>query len=521
MRLGVLILLLSCAATLAADLSPSVAGRQWRETHERSILDEFFDLLRIPNTGQDLYYMRRNAQEVVKILEKRGVATQLLEVDDAPPVVYGELVAPEATQTLLFYAHYDGQPVEPTKWVTGDPFRPTLMSGPLVEGGRPIPLPSPGWPTDGDWRIYARSAGDDKAPIIAIAVALDALKNRGIPIQSNIKFYFEGEEERGSPHMEKVLREHRDLLTADAWLLCDGPVHQNRRQQVAFGARGITGLDLTVYGPRRALHSGHYGNWAPNPAVMLARLLASMKDEDGRVLVKGFYDDIVPLNEVEQAAVAEAPNYDAALKRELWLAATEGEDRRLEAAINLPSLNIRGLSSEAVGADARNVIPAAARASLDIRLVKGMDHKTTLQRVIDHIREQGFHVSEVEPGEEVRTTFPRICKIVRESGYNAVRTPMDLDISQRVIAALERARGPIVKLPTLGGSLPLYAIDEILGAPAIIVPIANHDNNQHAPNENIRLQNLWDGIETMAALIAMEDGREPPVESDGHPQSAQ
>ena len=506
MGLRILLAPVLLAGVLFAEVSPAVAVRQWREFHERDILDRLVTLLRITNTGQDPSQMRLNAEVIARMFEGLGVRTRLLEVDEAPPVVYGELPVEGATQTLIFYAHYDGQPVEPTEWNTGDPFRPVLMSGAIEAGGQPIPLPNPGWPSDPEWRLYARSAGDDKAAIVALAAALEALHQRNIPIRSNLKFFIEGEEEKGSPHIGQILEENRDLLRADAWLFCDGPVHQNRQQQIAFGARGVVDLDLTVYGPRRELHSGHYGNWAPNPALRLARLLASMKDAEGHVLVEGFYDDVVPLSELEQQAIAEIPEFDEALEREMWLAETEGGKRRLEEAINFPSLNIRGLSSGAVGEEAHNVIPATATASLDIRLVKGMDYRATAARVIDHIRRQGYYVAEAEPGEDVRLGFPKVCKVTVGNGYNAVRTPMDLEICRKVIAAVEKARGPVIKLPTLGGSLPLYVFEEILGTPAIVVPIANYDDNQHTHNENLRLQNLWDGMETMAALMTMEDG---------------
>ncbi len=505
---GTALMVAVAAAWAQAHPAPGAAARQWRELNERSILDEFVELLRIPNTRHDPASLRRNAETIARMFQRRGVRTQLLEVDSAPPVVFGELPSPGAAQTLVFYAHYDGQPVQPGEWVTGDPFRPTLMSGPVEIGGRPIPLPRPGWPSDGEWRIYARSASDDKAAIIALAVALEALQARRVPIPSNLKFFFEGEEEAGSPHLRTVLERHRELLRGELWVFCDGPVHQNRQQQIAFGARGIAGLELTVYGPRRELHSGHYGNWAPNPAMMLARLLASMKDDSGKVLIEDFYRDVVPLGKAERQAIAEAPNIEPVLRREFWLPETAGEPVRLEEAINMPSLNVRGLESGVVGERAANIIPATATASLDIRLVKGMDHARTVERVIEHIRRQGFYVTESEPGEQVRLTHAKVCKVRRRPGYNAVRTPMDLEISQRLIAAIEQARGPVVKLPTLGGSLPLYPIEEILGAYTVIVPIANHDNNQHSHNENLRLQNLWDGIETMAALLALEGGEQ-------------
>jgi len=260
---------------------------------------------------------------------------------------------------------------------------------------------------------------------------------------------------------------------------------------------------LTVYGPRRELHSGHYGNWAPNPALMLAQLLASMKDENGRILVPHFYDGVEPLSPTEQQALRDAPNTDAELMKELYLDRTEGAGRSLIELINEPSLNIRGLQSVSVGAQSRNVVPSTATASLDIRLVKGISPQQALERLRLHIEKQGYLVVDHDPDAQTRLTHPKIVKLTTENGYRAARTSMDLPISREVIRAAERARGPVVKTPTLGGSVPLYVFEDEMQTPFIGVPIANHDNNQHSFNENLRLQNLWDGIELMAGLFTM------------------
>ncbi len=497
-------LLCLIGAALAAAQTPVEAARQWRQAHEHAIIGEFIELLSIPNVARDLPNMRRNAALIGRILAKRGVTTRLLEAAGGPPAVYGELKTPGAVRTTFFYVHYDGQPVEPSQWAGGDPFRPTLRDAPLEADGKTIPLPPPAKPFDPEWRLYARSTGDDKAPIIALMAALDALRAARIPLRNNLMFFFDGEEEAGSPHLEEILRRNRELLRADTWLFCDGPVHQNRSQQVVFGSRGVTSLNITVYGPRRELHSGHYGNWSPNPAMMLAQLVGSMKDADGRVLIRDFHLGVEPLGETEKRALAEAPNFDRELMRELWLSRTEGDGRRLDELINLPALNVRGLASAGVGAQSRNVIPATATASIDIRLVKGIDHRTAARRVIDHVRAQGYFVTGSEPDQATRMAHPRVARVVVAEGYNAFRTSMDLEVSRRVIRAVESARGPVVRLPTFGGSLPVVPFVEILGATPIFVPIANHDNNQHGHNENIRLRNLWDAIETMAALLALE-----------------
>lgn len=495
-------LLIFCVAAAVQTNPASIAARQWRQQHERAIVDEFVTLLSIPNIASDRANIQRNAETIAQMMEKRGIGAKLVSVPGSNPVVFGEIKTPGATRTIVFYAHYDGQPLDPKEW-KNPPFSPTLRDKQIEKDGRVIPLPPAGTPFDPEWRLYARGAGDDKAPIIAMLAAVDAIRAAGLKTKSNIKFAFEGEEEAGSANLEKILAANKELFASDLWLMCDGPLHQTRRQLITFGARGMVRLDLTVYGPRFELHSGHYGNWAPNPAMTLARLLTSMKDENGRVLIDHFYDGVEPLGATEKRALAEAPDIDADLMREFWLGATDGAPMKLTELITLPSLNIRGMASSRIGAQASNVIPATAMASIDIRLVKGMDYRATAERVIAHIRRQGFFVVDQEPGGEVRMAHPKVIRVVSSGGENAIRTPMDLPISQEVIRTVESARGPAVKLPNMGGGLPLMSIEQPLGARTIVIPIANHDDNQHSFDENLRIQNLWDGIELMAALLTM------------------
>ena len=490
--------------TLAAQGNPAAGfARQWRQQHERAIVDEFIELLRVPNVASDQANIPRNAERIAAMMRARGIETQIVSVPGANPVAFGRIDTPGATRTIVFYAHYDGQPLDPKEW-SSPPFTPTLRSRLIEDGGQVVPLPAAGQPFDPESRLYARSAGDDKAPIVALMTALDALRASGVRLKSNVKFVFEGEEEAGSPHLQAVLAAHRDLFAGDVWLMCDGPVHQTRRPLIYFGSRDVATFEVTVYGPSHELHSGHYGNWAPNPAMALARLLASMKDAHGRVVVDGFYDQVEPLGPTERRALAAAPNIDAQLMDEFALGATEGAPRTLTELITEPSLNIRGLSSSHVGAQASNVIPASATASLDIRLVKGMDPARTVDRVVDHIRKQGYFVVDQEPAKDVRRAHPLVARVTRgHVGLGAVRTPMDLPISQEVIRTVESVRGPAITLPTMGGSLPLADIERPLGTRTIVIPIANHDNHQHSADENLRIQNLWDGIELMAALMAM------------------
>ena len=485
----------------SAQTNPAAAAaRKWREAHERAIIDEFVALLSIPNIARDKENVQRNAELISKMLESRGVAARLVSVPDSNPVVYADIRTPGATRTLVFYAHYDGQPLDPKEWAT-PPFQPVLRDKSLEKDGRVIPLPEK---FDPESRIYARGAGDDKNSVLQIITALGVIRDAGLKTKSNIKLVFEGEEEAGSTNLGKILAANKTLFAGDLWLMCDGPVHQNRQQLITFGARGITTADITLYGPRRELHSGHYGNWAPNPAMMLTQLLASMKDESGRVLVEHFYDGIEPLSETEKRALAETPSTDKELMRELWLGSTENSPKSLAELINQPSLNIRGMASSRVGAGASNVIPSTATATIDMRLVKGMDHAKTAQRLVEHVRKHGYFVVDHDPSPEERMTHPKVAKVtVVEGGYNAVRTSMDLPISQEIIRTVRSARGPTALMPTSGGSDPREVIERVLGARTISMPTANHDDNQHTFNENIRIQNLWDGIELMAALLTM------------------
>jgi acetylornithine deacetylase/succinyl-diaminopimelate desuccinylase-like protein len=470
----------------ASAQNPVEAAHQWRVQHQSEILTGFTTLLSIPNVAADQPNLRRNADTLVSLLQQRHFETKLLSIPGVPPVVFGEHKTPSAKHTIVFYAHYDGQPVTASEWESGTPFVPALRE------------------VNGEQRIYARSAGDDKAAIYAQLVALDALQAANIPLRANIRFIWEGEEEAGSPHLEQILKANRDLVHGDVWLVCDGPVDQSRKQTLVFGARGDAHVEITIYGPNRGLHSGHYGNWAPNPAMLLAQLLAGMKDDQGRVLIPHFYDGITPLGPLEKKALANAPVNDDMLRQELSLGHVDGGGAHLLDLLNSPSLNINGMSSGQTGAHATNVIPSTATADLDLRLVVGIDWQKQQDRVVEYIRSQGYFVVDTPPSREILLQHAKVALVKKDmAGYNAARTPMDLPIAEEVLTAVKAARGTVIEWPTMGGSVPLNAMEYAAETRTITVPIANHDDNQHAANENLRLQNLWDGIETMASLLYM------------------
>ncbi len=492
------------ASTIQARQDSSLRARidAWRAAREGAILRELADLLAIPNVAADTANIRRNARHLVTMLERRGVRARVLDAPGSRPAVYGELASPGATRTVVFYAHYDGQPVDPARWAT-PPWRPTLRDRAHTAGGREIPWPEPAGRVDPEARLYARSASDDKSPIVAMLAALDALRALGQRPSVNLKFFFEGEEEAGSPALREMLTRYAELLRADLWIFGDGPVHQSRRHLVSFGVRGVVGVQLSVYGPARPLHSGHYGNWAPNPNVMMAHLLASLRDEEGRILIDRFYDDVRPFSAMQAQALAAYPRLEDALQGELRLGRTEGGDAPLAELTSRPALNVSGVSGGRTGAGASNVIVPEATAYLDFRLVPDQRPERVLALLEGHFRARGYHVVHADPDSATRRAHARIVKVTSGGGYPATGTPLDLPAARAVVRAAEAALGERVLLqPPMGGSLPLFHFEEVLRTPLILVPIVNHDNNQHAENENLRVKNLWDGIALYGGLLA-------------------
>ncbi|MEY2576906.1 MAG: hypothetical protein QOF80_2393 [Verrucomicrobiota bacterium] len=492
-------LLLITASAFAGPADVTKQTRTWRVNHEKEILAEFANLVSIPNLANDAPNIQRNAETIRAMCEKRGLAVKLLTLEGAPPVVVADLAAPNAKRTIAFYAHYDGQPVDASQWKS-EPWKPVMRDS----GGNDVDWRA-AKAIDPEWRLFARSAGDDKAPIIAMLAALDAMRAAGLKPSVNLRFVFEGEEEAGSPHLADYLKKFRAELHADAWLFCDGPVHQSRRMELVFGARGTIGLDLTVYGPIRGLHDGHYGNWVPNPIVRLTHLIDSMRDETGRILIKGFYDNVRPPTAAETEAVSKIPDVEADLRREFAIGSTEGNGKPLNELLMLPGLNVRGIQSGHVGEQASNTIPTEALASIDFRLVPNETPESIKPLVERHLEAQGYTIVRQPPDRATRLAKPKIVKVEWSSGYPASRTALDLPFSRELATIMTAAGHDPVLLPTAGGSLPMDLFQRGNDTPVIAFPIANHDDNQHAANENLRLHNLWDGLEVFAAFFSELD----------------
>jgi len=498
---GIMLLAATAVQAQTPEEEAAQVAAEYRAAHEREILTEFFDLLRFPNYAGNPEDIRQNAEHLTEMLGRRGIKARILDTGVGSPAVYGERITEGAETTVLFYIHYDGQPVVPENWNT-DPYDPVIKTGYEARGGRVIPFADLDFPLDPDLRVFARSASDDKAPVIAFLTALDALDAAGIAPAVNIKLFLEGEEEGGSPHLSKTLDQYGDLLSADLMLFLDGPVHQSGRKKLSFGVRGITGYDLTVYGPDRPLHSGHYGNFAPNPIAMLAHLIASMRDENGRVPIEGFYDNVVPPTETEKAAIVAMPDIGDQLMEELAIGRQESPGMRYQEAILWPALNAKGIRAGEVGSAARNAIVPSATAAIGYRLVPAQDPARLKRLTVAHLEAQGYHVVEDEPDAATRRAHPKVARIRwNDFAYASVRTPMDAPSSQAVINVMRDLGHDPVLIPSSGGSLPIWYFTQALETPVIMLPIANYDNNQHAENENIRLGNLWDGIEIYAGLL--------------------
>jgi len=491
-------LFFSCLAYAGPDQAVEQVN-QWRQSHEQQIVDRFAELLSIPNVAADISNIRRNANHISRMLAAVGMDVELLELEGSNPVVFAQRNTPGATQTLMIYVHYDGQPVNPNDWAS-DPWKPVMRTDMVEKGGKQVPMRTP---FDPDWRIFGRSAGDDKAPVIALQSALLALAAAGIEPTVNLKVFMEGEEEAGSPNLRRMIEAHKDKLGADLWLFCDGPAHQSRRWQLVYGVRGTYGFDLTVYGPNRPLHSGHYGNWAPNPIMLLTDLIGSMRTVTGDILIDGYSAQVRPLTQAEQDAIAASPRMDKLLSSDLGIGSPETRDR-IELAITRPAMNLRGIHGGDVGAKARNAIQPSATASIGLRLVPDQTPDYLSDVIEKHIEAQGFHIIRDEPTANQRREHDRLARINWSSfgGYPAYRAPFDHPLAMRISTILDDLSDrTLIQTPTMGGSLPLHVVEDVLSTPILILPIANHDNNQHGADENLRLQNLWDAIEIYAAVL--------------------
>lgn len=463
----------------------------------RAMVEEFTAFLRLDTVSQAPASVRAGAEWLAGVMRARGLRAEVLETGGNPAVV-GERRVSGARLTLLLYSHYDVKPAPVADWLQPSPFEPVLREGLAEEGAPPVALPSVGDDALDSLRLYARGASDDKGPIWSHLEALRLMARLGMFPTVNLVLVLDGEEEIGSPYFGDFVSRYRARLAADVAVVTDGPKHESGRPTIAGGARGILALELSLEGARRDVHSGNF--IVPNPAWKLAGLLASMATPDGVPMVEGLEEDVIMPTEAERRLMARIPVDRPGLERSLGVGVPEDYLERL---MFRATLNIRGLRSGLTGPEASTIIPGRASVALDVRLVKNQRREQVYRRIIDHIRGQGFVVIESPDAEVPDALRGRAIRVVEKRGYDPAKTPLDAPLAQRVIDAVSRAHGgqDAVLLPTLGGSVPLWAFTDILGLPTLVVPYANANNRQHAPNEHLRLDHLFQGVRTTARLL--------------------
>jgi acetylornithine deacetylase/succinyl-diaminopimelate desuccinylase-like protein len=511
------LILLICTSTVVAQeaQAPQVTNErllqllQWGKTRRTQLVQELARLVQLPSVAVDPQGLQRTASTLRAMLEQRGFAVQDFATA-GPPLLFASAPAPHAKETILFYLHYDGANVDSTQWKACAPFEPALYTGPLSQSQmRPVTEENLEESTE-EWRLCGRGAADDKAPIVALLAVLEGINALTLnPSAVAVKILIDGEEESGSVHLEDALADpaKRRLLASDFVVILDTPQFQTRAPTLVSGVRGVVLLDLTVYGSTSDLHSGHYGNWAPNPAQELAWVLTQLKNPfSGRVQIEGFYDCRLPLNDADTEALRAIPNLEKTLRSEMGLSRIEGEALLWES-LTYPSLNVRGLVAGATGATARTIIPARAEAAIDIRLVKDCSPEYMVSRLQSQLEQLGYHVIAEDPSDTIRAKFQRIVKLVRRpGGYEAGRTPLDSPIIQRLTHLIAMVTGvQPVRIPTMGGSVPFAVFAKHLNVPVVVLPLVNHDNNQHGPDENLRLGDFWRGFDILAALVMTSD----------------
>ena len=468
------------------------------EAYTKASFPMLKELYSIPNDAFYLEDIEKNVQWCESSFSKRGFHTTRIKTKRAPLLLAERDFG--SKKTVLVYLQLDGQPVDSTRWFQEHPFKPALKKKNEKGSWQEIPWDSIEHYED-DWRIFVRAASDAKGPVGMFLTAMDIAEKEGIRPNYNLKVIMDFEEEMGSPNLPLAVEQNADLLKADMLIIFDGPRHISNKPTLTFGARGIATIQLTTYGPLLAQHSGHFGNYAPNPALRLSKLLASMKDDGGRVTIPGFYDGVSISPEVEDI-LKKVPDNEIQIKNRLQIAEADQVGSYYQEAIQYPSLNIRGMQSGWIDEKVRTIIPAWARAELDIRLVKETDPERLIQLVKDHIKDQGYLVLESVPMRGLRLTNSKIATFTYEISYQSFRTDFDSDVGLWLQKALKNAFGEApIMIRMSGGSIPISPFVNTLDIPAVTVPTVNRDNNQHSPNENIRLGNYREGIKTMVAIL--------------------
>lgn len=472
---------------------------QWASDATLESFPMLREILSIPNDGLRLPEIELNVQWCERHFSERGFTTKRIATPKAP-LLLAEKKFPGAKQTVLVYLQLDGQPVDPSKWQQENPYTPVLKKQNAKGEWEIIDWENIKDYQD-DWRIFARSASDAKGPVVMFLKAIDVISREKQNPNFNLKVIMDFEEELGSPHLPEAVKANRTLLAADQLIIFDGPMHRSGKPTLSFGARGISTVQLTTYGPVAPQHSGHFGNYVPNPALRLAKLLASMKDDRGRVTIPGYYDGIQIDNKTKKILQA-FPHDEETFMKTLQIGEVDKVGPNYQESIQYPSLNIRGMQSGWINDKARTIIPAWARAEIDVRLVLESDPERLIGLIKEHVEKQGYWVLNREPTPEERTRHPKVATLTSEISYQSFRTNLDTPVGKWLRKALIKGFGEEpIRVRMSGGSIPISPFVNTLDIPAVSVPTVNRDNNQHSPNENIRLQNYRNGIKTILAIL--------------------
>ena len=466
----------------------------------RYTIDELREFIAIPNDALDHADINRNITWLTRKFNERGFNSSVLPTE-GQSLFFAAMPMDDEKPTILFYMHFDGQSVDPSKWDQSDPYQVVLKS---ADGDQ--------WKTESfddltedinyDWRLFGRSTSDDKGPIVMFLNAMDLLKKNEVSIPFNIKVILDGEEEKGSDPLPQAVREYRELLEADFLVIADGPVHPSNQPTIVYGCRGITAMSITTYGPYKPQHSGHYGNYAPNPGFQLAELLASMKDEEGKVTIKGYYDGI-SLDDATKEVLNSVPDDPNAINSHLAIKTPEKVGANYQEALQYPSLNIRGMGSAWIGDKARTIVPGTATAELDLRLVPETDGNRLKKLVKEHIEAQGFYITDQDPGKELRMQHDKIAKVNEGGVTDAFRTELSNPYGNFLADVLQNTfEQEVVKIRIAGGTVPIAPFVNELDIPAFLIPMVNPDNNQHSPNENLKIGQIAYGIRAFYALLS-------------------
>jgi acetylornithine deacetylase/succinyl-diaminopimelate desuccinylase-like protein len=502
---GIFTGLLLAAVSCLGQAGDSAAVRAYTNQHRKEIAEEYLKLLAVNNLHGNVEGLQKNADLLVSMMKKRGLNTELWPTSTGVPVVFGQKLVPGAKRTLLFYIHFDGQPVAPKRWKQDDPWTPVVRTDSIEAGGQLVTdLSQADYPDA--WRIYARSAGDDKVPIEAILCALDAL--RSAP-KENVKIILHGEEEGGSPKgdgLGEVIAKYPEKLKSDLLIMLDGPEHPSGRPTMYYGGRGGAGLEVTVYTAKQGMHSGNYGNWQPDANVRLSQLISSMVDATGKVIIPGFYSDVLPFAPTAKTMMAAVPDDSKQMQKDFGVGSLDGAASSLQEGLNMPTFGVRIVQSGEVG----GVIPPYATATISMRLVKDNDPGMMYQRVVDFVRAQGYFIVDKDPDVATLASHAKVAKIparrtsgpMGSKGSGAWRTEPTDPQAEFVTAALRKVWGDkLVRIRTLGGGVPATPFIDAYHVPTVGIAIANYDDNQHSDNENIRMGNLFDGVVTLAGLM--------------------